>query len=83
MNNLLVNGLFTLISHIFNFYMYSKECDTLSSYKIFHIQRTMYCKYVSCPLSGHLSAVQKVFVSLTLLYQKSKYISTNCTIFNT
>ena len=47
MNNLLVNGLFTLISHIFNFYMYSKECDTLSSYKIFHIQRTMYCKYLS------------------------------------
>ena len=62
----------------------AKNVTPLSSYKIFHIQKIMSYKYLLffCPPSGCLSAVPKVFVSLSLVYQKLKYISTNCTTFN-
>ena len=46
MNNLLANGLFTLYSHIFNFYRYSKECDTVVILQDISYSKIMSYKYL-------------------------------------
>ena len=62
-------------SHIFNFYRYNKNVTRCHLTRYFHIQRTMYCKYLSFLV--HFLVVYLLFKKCLfhlLYYTKSFYI---------